>query len=183
MEAFVKNSIKLALYYKSLGEKTIGQLSEDELKWSAGPSSNSISIIVKHLWGNMLSRWTNFLREDGEKSWRQRDAEFEGGIETREELMSKWNEGWACFIGALESLSADDLEKTIYIRNEGHSVVDAIQRQMAHYPYHIGQMVFIGKLLRGDEWESLSIPKGKSTQYNSDKFSGDKEERHFTDRV
>lgn len=181
MEDFLPNTMKLARYYKRLGEKTIEQLSTDEITWRPGLASNSISIIVKHLWGNMLSRWTNFLTEDGEKPWRDRDAEFEGEISTQEELLSKWNEGWKCFLDALEMLNAEDLSKTVYIRNEGHTVIDAIQRQMAHYPYHIGQIVYIGKLLRGEEWQSLSIPKGQSSSYNTDKFSQPKENRHFTD--
>lgn len=183
MESYLTNTIKLATYYKTLGEKTFEQLTEEELTWSPGPSSNSISVIVKHLWGNMLSRWTNFLTEDGEKAWRERDAEFEGELETREELLSKWNEGWRCFLDALESLTDEDLTKIIYIRNEGHSVADAIQRQMAHYPYHIGQIVFLGKLLKGDDWVSLSIPKNQSSGYNAAKFGGERSDRHFTDQV
>lgn len=183
MTAFIPNTLKLARYYKSLGEQTMNQLSDEELLWSAGASSNSIAAIVKHLWGNMLSRWTNFLTEDGEKPWRQREAEFDNDLSHREEVLSKWNEGWKCFLEALESLQESDLEKIVYIRNEGHTVVDAIQRQMAHYPYHVGQMVFIGKLLRGDEWNSLSIPKGQSEAYNTQKFTGEKRDRHFTDQA
>lgn len=183
MHNFLPKTIQLAQYYRALGEKAINQLDDDELKWSPGSSSNSIGIIVKHLWGNMLSRWTNFLKEDGEKSWRQRDAEFENAPETRNEIMSKWDEGWGCFIDTLESLSEEDLSKTVYIRNEGHSVMDAIQRQMAHYPYHIGQIVFIGKLLKGDDWKSLSIPKGASGQFNDRKFSANQKDRDFTGQI
>ncbi len=183
MQPYLANTIKLANYYKQLGERTIDQLEEDQLFWSPGPSSNSIAVIVKHLWGNMLSRWTNFLTEDGEKPWRDREGEFESDIHTQEELMSKWNEGWKCFIGALESLKSEDLGKVIYIRNEGHTVMDAIQRQMAHYPHHVGQMVFLGKLLKGDDWQSLSIPKGGTDAFNADKFSKEKGDTHFTDKL
>ncbi len=183
MEDYLKNTIKLAKYYRALGEKTFTQLEEDALFWSPGPSSNSIAVIVKHLWGNMLSRWTNFLTEDGEKPWRDREGEFESDIVSKEEMLSRWNEGWNCFLGALEVLKTEDLVKTIYIRNEGQSVMDAIQRQMAHYPLHVGQIIYLGKLLKGDDWESLSIQKGQSSNYNAEKFSKDKEDRHFTDSV
>ncbi len=182
-EQYLQNTIKLAKYYKSLGDSTFAQLDESDIHWSAGESCNSIAAIVKHLWGNMLSRFTNFLTEDGEKPWRQRDAEFEDDITGMEELLSKWNEGRECFLSALESLTTDDLEKTIYIRNEGHSVMDAIQRQMSHYPMHIGQIIFAAKLLKGDDWQSLSIPKGASKAYNTDKFSKEKGNRHFTEGV
>ena len=116
--------------------------------------------------GNMLSRWTNFLTEDGEKEWRQRDEEFEIHNHSRQQVMDIWNSGWDCFLGALESLQESDLLKTVTIRGESLSVIDAINRQLAHYPYHIGQVLFIGKLIRNDEWKSLSIPKGGSQTYN-----------------
>ena len=156
--------------YKLLGEKTFAQLPDEILFWQYNEECNSIATIVKHLSGNMLSRWTDLLTSDGEKEWRNRDAEFENDISSREELLNKWNEGWKVFFGALDSLHEDDLNKTIYIRNEGHSVIDAINRQLAHYPYHIGQIVFIGKMY-AEKWVSLSIPKGNSRQFNSDKFS------------
>jgi len=119
----------------------------------------------------MLSRWTDFLITDGEKEWRNRDAEFDNDISTRQELLDKWEEGWKCLLAALNSLSTDDLQKEIYIRNQGHSVTEAINRQLAHYPYHIGQIVFIGKMACGNNWTSLSIPKGSSNLYNAGKFS------------
>jgi uncharacterized damage-inducible protein DinB len=183
LENHLTNTINLAKYYKGLGDKTFAQLGEEDIHWSAGDNSNSIAAIVKHLWGNMLSRWTNFLTEDGEKPWRMRDAEFEDDISGMDEMLSKWNEGSACFIGAMESLSETDLDKTIYIRNEGHTVLDAIQRQMAHYPMHVGQIIYVAKLLKGDDWSTLSIAKGASNSYNSEKFSKEKSDRHFTDRV
>jgi len=130
----------------------------------------------------MLSCWTNFLTEGGEKPWRNREAEFEADLSTRDEMLSKWNEGWACFISTLESIQTDDLDRTIYILNEGHTVTDAIQRQMAHYPMHVGQIVYIGKLLKDDDWKSLSITKGESVAFNDDKFSKEKNITHFTEK-
>ncbi|MGV3587988.1 MAG: DUF1572 domain-containing protein [Adhaeribacter sp.] len=167
-------------YYKMLGDKTFSQLPDVKLFWQYNNESNSIGTIVKHLWGNMLSRWTDFLTADGEKEWRDRDAEFENDINSREELLAKWNEGWACLFNAINSLTTDDLDKIIYIRNQGHTVTEAINRQLAHYPYHVGQIVFIGKML-AESWTSLSIPKGNSQAYNADKFSKPKQKEHFTD--
>jgi len=176
------NSVKKQfVYYKQLGDKTIEQLTEEQLFWQYNPESNSIATIVKHFWGNMLSRWTNFLTTDGEKGWRNRDAEFENDLTTKDEVLQKWNEGWTCFFDALNSLSDDDLSRTIYIRNMGHTVIEAINRQLAHYPYHIGQMVFIGKMMCNQNWVSLSIPKGKSETYNAEKFAKPKHNAHFTD--
>lgn len=168
-------------YYKMLGEKTFAQLPDEKLFWQCNPESNSIATIVKHLWGNMLSRWTDFLTTDGEKEWRNRDAEFENDIVTRQELSEKWNAGWDCLFNALNALTTDDLGKEIYIRNQGHTVMEAINRQLAHYPYHIGQIVFIGKMVCDDHWRSLSIPKGDSKKYNKSKFSKPKQKQHFTD--
>ena len=147
------------------------QLDEENLFWQYNDASNSIAIIVQHLWGNMLSRWTNFLTEDGEKEWRERDAEFEKVISTKEELIIKWDEGWDRLFAALKSLTDDDLNKTIYIRKEPLTVIDAINRQLAHYSYHVGQMVYIGKMQLNDRWISLSIPKGNSKEFN-DKMMG-----------
>ena len=168
-------------YYKMLGEKTFSQLQDENLFWQYNEDSNSIATIVKHLWGNMLSRWTDFLNSDGEKEWRDRDAEFENDIRTKEELLAKWNEGWNCVFSAINSLTVDDLDKIIYISNQGHTLTEAINRQLSHYPYHIGQIVFIGKMLVKNGWTSLSIPKGKSQTFNTEKFANAKEKRHFTD--
>jgi hypothetical protein len=158
---------------KTLGDKTIAQLSEENLLWQYNESSNSIAIIVQHLWGNMISRWTNFLTEDGEKSSRDRDNEFEHGITTKEELVQKWNAGWECVFAALNSLSEEDLSKTIFIRKEPHKVGDAINRQLAHYSNHVGQIIYIGKMCLNENWHSLSIPKGKSKDFNQ-KMMGNK---------
>ena len=178
---YLNSAIKQFEYYKQLGEKTIEQVTEEQLFWQFNAESNSIAIIVKHLWGNMLSRWTDFLTTDGEKETRNRDAEFENDITTKNELLQKWNEGWTCFLDALNSLTVDDLDKTIYIRNMGHTVAEAINRQLAHYPYHIGQIVFIGKMICNQNWTSLSIPKGSSVAYNTEKFAKPKHKEHFTD--
>ncbi len=178
---YLESAKKQFEYYKQLGDKTIAQLPEDKLFWQFNEESNSISTIVKHLNGNMLSRWTDFLTSDGEKEWRKRDEEFENDTEFEEALLKLWDEGWNCLFSTLNSLTADDFSKTIYIRNQGHSVIDAINRQLAHYSYHVGQIVFIGKMIKDDQWKSLSIPKGNSKAYNADKFSQPKHNEHFTD--
>lgn len=182
MELDFISSIKRQFqFYKLLGEQTFEQLKEEQLFFQYNKESNSIAIIVKHLHGNMLSRWTEFLTTDGEKEWRNRDDEFENDIKTKEELILKWTEGWNCLFNALDLLTNEDLTKIIYIRNQGHTVLEAINRQLAHYPYHIGQIVFIGKFLSKNQWKSLSIPKGESNSYNAEKFSQEKSKKHFTD--
>ncbi|UFH52116.1 DUF1572 domain-containing protein [Spirosoma sp. KNUC1025] len=168
-------------YYKMLGEKTFDQVPDEKLFWQYNPESNSIAAIVKHLWGNMLSRWTDFLTSDGEKEWRDREAEFDNDIQTRQELLDKWNEGWTCLFSALDTLTEADLGTLIYIRNMGHTVTEAINRQLAHYPYHVGQIVFLGKMICDDTWVSLSIPRGTSKTYNDDKFAQPRSKKHFTD--
>jgi hypothetical protein len=168
-------------YYKILGEKAIEQLEEEQLFIALNEDSNSIATIVKHISGNMLSRWTDFLTSDGEKEWRNRDAEFENDINSKTELLVIWNKGWSCLFDAINPLKQEDLSKIIYIRNEGHTIAEAINRQLAHYPYHIGQIVFLAKLLKKTEWDSLSIPKNKSANYNADKFSQEKSIKNFTE--
>ena len=181
MDSYLQSARKQFGYYKMLGDKTFAQLPDEKLFWQYNGNSNSIGTIVKHLWGNMRSRWTDFLTSDGEKEWRKRDAEFDNDIQSREELLQKWNEGWDCLFTALNSLGTQDLETIIYIRNQGHTVTEAINRQLAHYAYHVGQIVFLGKMLANNNWTSLSIPKGNSNQYNADKFSRPKQKGHFTD--
>lgn len=180
---YLTSANKQFLYYKSLGEKTFSQLSDEQLFWQYNPESNSIAMIVRHLWGNMLSRWTDFLTSDGEKEWRNRDAEFENSTTTRQEMMAQWDAGWQCLFDTLDTLTENDLDKIIYIRNMGHTVTEAINRQLAHYPHHIGQIVFIGKMLLDDQWISLSIPRGTSDAYNADKFLQPKRKEHFTDEL
>lgn len=168
-------------YYKMLGDKTFAQLNDEALFWQYNEDSNSIAMIVNHLWGNMLSRWTDFLTTDGEKEWRNRDLEFEQQFTSKAELLEKWEEGWACLFNAINPLTNVDLDKIIYIRNQGHTVTEAINRQLAHYPYHIGQIVMLGKMLAQNGWQSLSIPKGQSQVYNDDKFAKPQQKTHFTD--
>lgn len=181
MDGYLESVIKQFEYYKMLGEKTFAQIPDEKLFWKVNEESNSIAMIVKHLHGNMMSRWTEFLTTDGEKDWRKRDEEFDADIKSKDELFTIWNEGWSCLFKAINALTPKDLEKQIYIRNMGHSVAEAINRQLAHYPYHMGQIVFIGKLIQNDKWNSLSIAKGKSKAYNKDKFSKPKRKEHFTD--
>lgn len=187
-EDFLRSANRQFLYYKTLGEKAIDQLEPEQLFVSLNDDTNSIATIVKHLHGNMLSRWTDFLTTDGEKEWRNRDGEFSDDTSTslsvtekKSEVLKQWNQGWECLFNTLNSLKPEDLDKIIYIRNEGHTVLEAINRQLAHYPYHVGQMVFYAKILKKSEWTSLSIPKNKSKDYNSDKFSKEKSKKHFTD--
>jgi hypothetical protein len=168
------------LYYKTLGEKAIDQLEPEQLFFSVNEDSNSIATIVKHLSGNMLSRWTDFLTTDGEKEWRNRDSEFENDLRSKEKVLALWNKGWECLFIALNGLQPEQLSQIIYIRNEGHSVIEAINRQLAHYPYHVGQIVFYAKQLKSSDWESLSIPKNKSNSYNANKFSQEKSIKNFT---
>lgn len=181
MTSYLTSAIKQFEYYKNLGDKTFSQLSFDEIQWQSNQESNSIAVIVKHMVGNMLSRWTNFTTEDGEKSWRQRDDEFNNDFNSFEEFIAAWESGWTILFKALKPLNTNDLENIIYIRNQGHTVTEAINRQLAHYAYHTGQIVFLGKLLKGGDWKSLSIPKGDSSKYNEEKFKKIKERRHFTD--
>ncbi len=179
---YLEDVKKQFAYYKQLGEKTFAQLDDDKaLFWQFNEASNSIAIIVQHLWGNMLSRWTNFLTEDGEKPWRQRDLEFESVITSREEMMRKWEEGWQCLFEALDSIKEEHYNQLVYIRNQGHTLVEAINRQLAHYAYHIGQLVFLGKMLKDNDWQSLTIPKGQSASFNQEKFAQQKSRGHFTD--
>lgn len=168
---FLEASKKQFEYYKTLGEKTIAQVSKEQLFWQYNEESNSIATIVKHLWGNMLSRWTDFLTSDGEKNWRQRDAEFVNDVFDRQELLIKWNEGWKRLFDTLNSLDENDLGKAIFIRNQKYLVVETIIRQLAHYSYHVGQIVFIGKMICDKNWTSLTIAKGNSKAYNEEKFS------------
>lgn len=165
-KSFLQSAIKRLTYYKELGDKTFEQLNEDDLYFQPNEESNSIAIIIGHMAGNMLSRWTDFLASDGEKEWRNRDAEFENQNLTKQQLIDRWQKGWDCCLDALNALTEDDLLKTIHIRNEGLPVIDAINRQLAHYPYHVGQIICIAKIIKSSNWKNLSIEKGKSNQFN-----------------
>jgi hypothetical protein len=164
---FLATAIHRLKYYKELGDKTFEQLNDWDFEYQPNNDSNSIAIIIQHMAGNMKSRWTNFLTEDGEKEWRQRDKEFEKEPHTKEQLLVIWEEGWSCFFTALEALKKKDLKKTVTIRQEPLTVVDAINRQLAHYPYHVGQIIYIAKIIKSSNWKNLSIPKGESLLYNS----------------
>lgn len=150
---------------KSLGDKTMEQLSEEELHWAMNEESNSVAVIVKHLSGNMVSRWTDIFHTDGEKPNRNRELEFEDDLHSKVEILKVWEKGWTTLLEALDLLTEQDLFRKITIRGEGHLVLEAIERQMAHYAYHIGQIVYIGKQIKCEQWVSLSIPKGMSEEY------------------
>ncbi|MBC7936229.1 MAG: DUF1572 family protein [Rhizobacter sp.] len=158
------------LYYKSLGDKAIAQLEPFMLFTKPNTESNSIAIIIQHMHGNMMSRWTDFLTTDGEKEWRQRDAEFEVVLAEKAAVMEKWEEGWECLMNALNKLNDAMLDNIILIRNEPHTITQAINRQLAHYPYHVGQIVFYAKQLTGEKFTSLSIARNKSQEFNKEKF-------------
>lgn len=160
--------VKRFEYYKSLGDKTFGQLTDEQMFWQYNDESNSIAVIVKHIAGNMLSRWTNFLTEDGEKSWRNRDGEFINTFTTKDEVLGFWEKGWECFFDALEKINDDNMYSTTYIRGEAHPVIDAVLRQLAHYPYHIGQIVYIAKMIKNEDWNTLSIARNRSQEFNTE---------------
>lgn len=168
--------IKRFQYYKELGDKTFAQLSDEEVLWQHNEESNSVATIVKHISGNMLSRWTNFLTEDGEKDWRNRDSEFENDIRTKSKMIEIWEKGWVVLFTALDQITDENLNQKIFIRGEKHSVLDAVLRQLAHYPYHVGQIIYIAKMLKNDDWQTLSVPRNKSAEYNNEmmkKFSSE----------
>ena len=163
---YLGTAIKRLKYYKHLSEQAFDQLEEKDFHFQPSSESNSIAVIIQHMAGNMLSRWTDFLTSDGEKEWRQRDGEFEIHSYSMQHLMDLWEKGWACFFDALQSLNDEDLLKTIYIRKEPMTAIDASNRQLAHYPHHIGQIIYVGKIIKNEKWKSLSIPKGHSENYN-----------------
>lgn len=164
------NARQLFEFYRQLAEKAIEQVAPEQLWWQYNDEMNSIAIIVRHMAGNMLSRWTDFLHSDGEKSWRNRDGEFADTYATKEEMLAHWNNGWACLFEALDGLTEEHSLHMVSIRGELHTVVEAINRQIAHYAYHVGQIVFIAKMIRNEQWQSLSIPRNASQEYNQKKF-------------
>jgi len=175
--SYVEDSLGVFRYYKKLAERAMGQVSDDQLFAVLDEEMNSIAVIVKHMVGNMRSRWTDFLTSDGEKPGRNRDTEFSDPPATREALLQLWEDGWRCVFGTLESLSDADLGRTITIRGEAHSVMQAINRQVAHYPYHCGQIVFLAKHLCHDRWQTLSVPRGKSTEFTRRVQAGEASQR------
>jgi Protein of unknown function (DUF1572) len=164
--SFLAYAIKEFNRYKSLGDKAIAQIPDEGLFWQYNPESNSIAMIVQHLSGNMLSRWSDIFSTDGEKPWRNRDKEFESVISSREELEAAWAKGWDQLFSTLNTLTAVDLERIIHIRNEPHTVMEAIMRQLGHYPSHVGQILYVGKMFLNSGWESLSIPRNRSDEFN-----------------
>ncbi len=157
--------------YKTLGDNTFSQLNDQDLNLTYNQGDNSISLIVKHITGNMISRWTHFLTEDGEKSWRDRESEFTDSYSTKTEMINAWEQGWECLFSAVASVRGSNFDTLIKIRNEEHTIIEAMNRQLAHYAYHIGQIVHLGKMHKGDKWISLSIPKGGSKAFNKEKIS------------
>ncbi|MGV9002930.1 DUF1572 family protein [Flavobacterium sp.] len=178
---YIESLKKQFLYYKTIGEKAINQIPADQLFTSANEDSNSIAVIIKHLAGNMLSRWTDFLTTDGEKEWRNRDEEFKDNFASKEQVMLLWEKGWNCLFEALNSVEPAQLATIIYIRNEEHTVLEAFNRQLAHYSYHIGQIIFYAKILKKDHWNTLSIAKNKSSCYKGTSFLSDEQGKHSTD--
>jgi len=172
--SYVKDSIAVFHYYKKLAERAMAQCPDAGLFATLDAESNSIAIIVKHMAGNMRSRWTDFLTSDGEKPDRNRDTEFEAPPTARAELMEMWERGWRLLFGALEPLGDADLTRTITIRTEPHSVMQAINRQVAHYSYHAGQIVYLARHFAGDKWQTLTVPKKKSAEFNRQVAAGEK---------
>ncbi len=180
-ESYLPSVLKQFEYNKSLGDKTFNQLGKKQLFWQFNDASNSVATLVKHISGNMLSRWTNFLTEDGEKPWRKRDEEFVNSYNTKEEMIADWEKGWQCLFENLLKITPENDGTIVYVRNEGHTIAEAINRQLCHYSYHIGQIVVIGKMAKNSDWETLSIAKNASKAFNEEKFAKNKERKHFID--
>ena len=164
---FLQTSIQEFEKYKGMGDITFSRLDTEEMHYTPDAESNSIAVVIKHMHGNMISRWTDFLTTDGEKPTRQRDGEFEDGKQSREQLIQLWEEGWKVFLDTLHSLKPEDMMATVYIRKEPHTVMKAFIRQLTHYAYHVGQIVYLAKHIKGMDWQSLSIPKGKSAEFST----------------
>ncbi len=175
--SYLEDVRPLFIHYKKMGEAAIAQVSDADLTATLDPEMNSIALIVKHMAGNMRSRWIGFPEADGEKPDRNRDTEFEAPPGTRADVMKLWEEGWACMFTALDPLTDADLSRDTFIRGERHSVLQAINRQLAHYSYHVGQIVFLAKHLQSANWKSLSVPRGHSAGFNADVAAGRKSQR------
>jgi hypothetical protein len=175
--SYLEDSLAVFAYYKKLADRAIAQVSDHDLFTSIDSEANSIAIIVKHMAGNMRSRWTDFLTSDGEKPDRDRDSEFEEPPATRAAVLAAWEAGWACLFGALQPLTDADLSRTITIRGEAHSVMQAINRQLAHYPYHVGQIVLLAKHIAGEQWQTLSVPRRGSAEFNRKVGTGEASQR------
>jgi hypothetical protein len=175
--SYLEDSLSLFRYYKTLGERAMAQLSDEQLFTAMDDESNSVAVIVKHMAGNLRSRWTDFLTSDGEKTTRNRDMEFVDPPGNRESLLRIWNEGWDLLFRALEPLTEADLGRTVQIRGEAHSVMQAINRQLTHYSYHSGQIVFLAKHLNHGQWQTLTIPRNRSADFNRRVQAGDASQR------
>ncbi len=175
--SYLGDALGVFRQYKKLAERAMEQVTDEQLFLAVNEESNSIAVIVKHMAGNMRSRWTDFLTSDGEKANRNRDSEFIDPPGTRAELMKIWDEGWACLFGALEPLREEDLPRTITIRGEEHSVMQAVNRQMAHYPYHVGQIVLLAKQFADENWTALTVPRNKSSEFNRKVQTGEASQR------
>ena len=169
-EKFIGYALKEFRRYESLGDRAFEQLDDEQIQWRPNPESNSVALIVKHMVGNMRSRFTGFLTEDGEKAWRNRDSEFEDPYVSKAEMENAWKEGWQCVYDALNQVNESNFDNPVFIRKEPHHIMEAVNRQIAHYASHVGQILFIAKALLDNEWESLSIPKGKSREFNKKMF-------------
>ncbi|OSY89502.1 hypothetical protein WH52_02385 [Tenacibaculum holothuriorum] len=170
VKEYLHNIVKQFKSYKEVADKTITQLEEQDLHWKYNEESNSIASIMIHVSENMLSRWTDFFISDGEKEWRNRDQEFEPQKLNKQELIDKWENGWNCLFNALNSLNESNFDQPIYIRNKQHKLIESITRQIAHYPYHIGQIAYIGKMILNNKWQTASIAKGKSKEFIQAQF-------------
>jgi hypothetical protein len=175
--SYIEDALAIFHQYKALGERAMQQVSDEQLFASLDDESNSIAIIVKHMTGNMRSRWTDFLTTDGEKPTRNRDSEFVDPPATRQALMREWEDGWACVFGAIEPLTDADMGRTVAIRGEAHSVMQAINRQLAHYPQHVGQIVLLAKHYAGERWQTLSVARNRSAEFNRKVASGEASQR------
>jgi hypothetical protein len=175
--SYLEDALEVLRYYKKLAERAMAQVADQHLFTPLDPEANSIAIIVKHMTGNMRSRWTDFLTTDGEKPNRNRDSEFIDPARTRAALLADWDDGWACVFSALEPLTDADLTRTITIRGEPHSVMQAVNRQLAHYPHHAGQIVLLAKHFACDHWQSLSVPRNKSAEFNRRVEAGELSQR------
>lgn len=175
--SYIEDALAIFRQYKQVGERAMAQVTDEQLFALLDDEANSIAIIVKHMTGNMRSRWTDFLTTDGEKPTRNRDSEFVDPPATREALLREWEEGWSCLFGAIEPLTDADLSRTITIRGEAHSVMQAINRQLAHYPQHVGQIVLLAKHWAGPQWQSLSVPRNKSAEFNRKVAAGEASQR------
>jgi len=175
--SYLKDSLSLFRYYKNLADRAMAQVSDEQLTQTLDGEMNSIAIVVKHMTGNMRSRWPDFLTRDGESATRDRDAEFVDPPRTRAELMEIWEEGWACVFREFETLAEEDLARTVTIRGEAHSVMQAINRQLAHYAYHTGQIVFLAKHFQAEAWTSLTVPRGQSREFNQRVAKGEASQR------